>query len=222
MEGFLPLIWVIFWYAASAPFIVYGVWRLKKVVNEHPESKPMLAVAGAFAFVLSSLKIPSVTGSCSHPTGTGFGAIVFGPAVTSVMSAIVLLYQALLLAHGGITTLGANVFSMGIAGPFVAYLAYKTLRRIAGFNIAVFAAATLGDLATYVTTSIQLALAFPAPVGGVLKSLIGFSGIFAVTQLPLAIIEGLVTMLLFKYLLELKPDVFRIFHIDDKAISVEA
>ena len=222
MEGFLPLIWVIFWYAASAPFIVYGVWRLKKIIKEHPESKPMLAVAGAFAFVLSSLKIPSVTGSSSHPTGTGFGAIIFGPAVTSVMSAIVLLYQALLLAHGGITTLGANIFSMGIVGPFVAYLVYKVLSNIAGFNITVFAAATLGDLATYVTTSIQLALAFPAPVGGVMKSFIGFSGIFAVTQVPLAIIEGLVTMLLFKYLLELKPDVFRIFHIDDKATSTEA
>ncbi len=221
MEGFLPLKWVIFWYAVSAPFIVYGVWRLKKVMSEHPESKPMLAVAGAFAFVLSSLKIPSVTGSCSHPTGTGFGAIIFGPAVTSVMSAIVLLYQALLLAHGGITTLGANTFSMGIVGPIVAYLVYKALRNIAGFNITVFAAATLGDIATYVTTSIQLALAFPAPVGGVLKSFIGFSGIFAVTQVPLAIIEGLVTMLLFKYLLELKPDVFRIFHIEDKATSAE-
>jgi cobalt/nickel transport system permease protein len=221
MEGFLPLKWVIFWYAVSAPFIVYGVWRLKKVMSEHPESKPMLAVAGAFAFVLSSLKIPSVTGSCSHPTGTGFGAIIFGPAVTSVMSAIVLLYQALLLAHGGITTLGANTFSMGIVGPIVAYLVYKALRNIAGFNITVFAAATLGDIATYVTTSIQLALAFPAPVGGVLKSFIGFSGIFAVTQVPLSIIEGLVTMLLFKYLLELKPDVFRIFHIEDKATSTE-
>ncbi len=217
MEGFLPLIWVIFWYAASAPFIVYGIWRLKKIVSEHPESKPMLAVAGAFAFVLSSLKIPSVTGSCSHPTGTGFGAIIFGPAITSVMSAIVLLYQALLLAHGGITTLGANIFSMGIVGPLVAYLVYKFLRNMTGFNITVFAAATLGDLATYVTTSIQLALAFPAPVGGILKSLIGFSGIFAITQVPLAIIEGLVTMLLFKYLLELKSDVFRMFHIDDKA-----
>ena len=222
MEGFLPLVWVIFWYAISAPFIVYGVWRLKKVVNEHPESKPMLAVAGAFAFVLSSLKIPSVTGSCSHPTGTGFGAIVFGPAVTSVMSVIVLLFQALLLAHGGITTLGANTFSMGIAGPFVAYLVYKALRGIAGFNIAVFAAATLGDLATYVTTSLQLALAFPAPVGGVMKSFMGFAGIFAITQVPLAIIEGLVTMLLFKYLLELKPDVFRAFHISDKAALEEA
>jgi cobalt/nickel transport system permease protein len=138
------------------------------------------------------------------------------------MSAIVLLYQALLLAHGGITTLGANIFSMGIVGPIVAFLVYKALRNIAGFNITVFAAATLGDLATYVTTSIQLALAFPAPVGGVLKSFIGFSGIFAVTQVPLAIIEGLVTMLLFKYLLELKPDVFRIFHIDDTATSMEA
>lgn len=222
MEGFLPLIWVIFWYAASAPFIIYGVWRLKKIVGEHPESKPMLAVAGAFAFVLSSLKIPSVTGTCSHPTGTGFGAIIFGPAITSVMSVIVLLYQALLLAHGGITTLGANIFSMGIVGPFVAYYVYKAVRIIAGFNIAVFAAATLGDMATYVTTSIQLALAFPAPVGGVLKSFVGFSGIFALTQIPLAIIEGLITMLLFKYLLELKPDLFRIFHIDDKATSTEA
>jgi cobalt/nickel transport system permease protein len=221
MEGFLPLIWIIIWYAASAPFIIYGVWRLKKVMGEHPESKPMLAVAGAFAFVLSSLKIPSVTGSSSHPTGTGFGAILFGPAVTSVMSAIVLLYQALLLAHGGITTLGANIFSMGIVGPFVAYFVYKNLRKIAGFNIAVFVAATLGDMATYGTTSIQLALAFPAPVGGVMKSFIGFSGIFSITQVPLAIIEGLVTMLLFKYLLELKPDVFRIFHIYDKAKFAE-
>jgi cobalt/nickel transport system permease protein len=223
MEGFLPLVWVIFWYAVSAPFIVYGVWRLKKVVNEYPESKPMLAMAGAFTFVLSSLKIPSlVTGSCSHLTGTGFGAIVFGPAITSVMSAIVLLYQALLLAHGGFTTLGANTFSMGIVGPFVAYLVYKALRSIAGFNIAVFAAATFGDLATYVTTSIQLALAFPAPVGGVLKSFLVFAGFFASTQVPLAIIEGLITMLLLRYLLTLKPDVFRAFHISDKAALAEA
>ncbi len=222
MEGFLPLKWVVFWYAVSAPFIIYGVWKLKKVVGEHPESKPMLAVAGAFAFILSSLKIPSVTGSSSHPTGTGFAAIIFGPAITSVMSAIVLLYQALLLAHGGITTLGANTFSMGIVGPFVAYSVYKSLRSIAGFNIAVFAASALGDMATYVTTSIQLALAFPAPVGGVMKSFIGFSGIFTLTQLPLAIIEGLVTMLLFRYLLELKPDVLGLFNITDKAASSEA
>jgi len=222
MEGFLPNPWWEIWFALSLPVVAYGVYRMNNLIKEQRDTLPLLAVAGAFIFVLSSLKLPSVTGSCSHPTGTGFGAIIFGPGITSVISIIVLLYQALLLAHGGITTLGANVFSMGIAGPFVAYLAYKTLRGIAGFNIAVFAAATLGDLATYVTTSIQLALAFPAPVGGIMRSFLGFSCIFAITQVPLALIEGLVTMLLLRYLLALKPDVFSAFHISDKSKLAEA
>jgi cobalt/nickel transport system permease protein len=29
------------------------------------------AVSAAFSFLLSALKLPSVTGSCSHPTGVG-------------------------------------------------------------------------------------------------------------------------------------------------------
>ena len=65
-------------------------------------------------FVLSALKIPSLTGSCSHPTGVGLGAILFGPSVMSVLGTIILLFQSLLLAHGGLTTLGANAFSMAI------------------------------------------------------------------------------------------------------------
>ena len=76
-------------------------------------------MSGAFIFVISSLKIPSVTGSCSHMTGTGLGAILFGPAAVSVLGLIVLLFQAVLLAHGGLTTIGANTFSMAIAGPLV-------------------------------------------------------------------------------------------------------
>ncbi len=70
----------------------------------------LLAVVAAYAFILSAMKIPSVTGSCSHPTGTGLAAIIFGPFVASVVGVIVLLFQAILLAHGGITTLGANTF----------------------------------------------------------------------------------------------------------------
>lgn len=220
MEGFLPVKWAIFWFVISAPFIVHGTGNLKKVLNENPGSKPVLAVAGAFAFVLSSLKLPSVTGSSSHPTGTGFGGIMFGPAITSVISVIVLLYQALLLAHGGITTLGANVFSMGIAGPIIAFYVYRTFRGITGFNIAVFLAAALGDMVTYLTTSLQLALAFPAASGGVTASFMGFAGIFSITQVPLAIIEGLITMLLFRYLLTLKPDIFRGMHINDNDLMI--
>lgn len=207
MEGFLPSPWWQIWFVITAPFIIYGMYQLKRLVNERREALPLLAVAGAFVFVLSSLKLPSVTGSCSHPTGTGLGAILFGPFITSVLGLIVLIYQALFLAHGGLTTLGANVFSMGIAGPIVAWAIFRAGSK-AGLNtlMTVFLAAALADLFTYMVTSFQLALAFPAETGGIMASLLAFGTVFAVTQVPLAIIEGLVIALTFKYIIIVRPN----------------
>jgi cobalamin biosynthesis protein CbiM len=208
MEGFLPLYWCVFWYALALPVVVYGAYKMRKLMKANRDVLPLLAVSGAFIFVLSSLKMPSVTGSCSHPTGTGMGAILFGPWMTSVLSIIVLIYQAIFLAHGGLTTLGANTFSMGIAGPVVGYLVYKGSMK-SGINmyIAVFLAALFADWATYIVTSIELALAFPAASGGVLASFEAFLAVFAVTQVPLAIVEGAVTALMFKYIVQLRSDV---------------
>ena len=181
---------------------------MNKLIKGDRDVLPLLAVSGAFVFVLSSLKMPSVTGSCSHPTGTGLGAILFGPWITSVMAMIVLIYQAIFLAHGGLTTLGANTFSMGIAGPIVAVLIYKAaMKSRINLYIAVFLAATFADWATYLVTSIQLALAFPAASGGVLASFWAFAAVFAITQVPLAIVEGVVTALMFKYIVQLRSDV---------------
>ena len=114
MEGYLPVEWCIVWFIISFIIVAFGIYQIKKIVDENPETKALLAVSGAFMFILSSLKLPSVTGSCSHPCGNGLGAALFGPAVTAVLATIVLLFQAILLAHGGLTTLGANIFSMGI------------------------------------------------------------------------------------------------------------
>ncbi|AKB43504.1 Substrate-specific component CbiM of cobalt ECF transporter [Methanosarcina vacuolata Z-761] len=221
MEGFLPAIWCIVWFAISIPVVALGVYKLNKLVKEKREILPLLAVAGAFVFVLSSLKMPSVTGSCSHPTGTGIGAIMFGPAITAVLSTIVLIYQALFLAHGGLTTLGANVFSMGIVGPVVAYCVYKAgMKANLNLYLVVFLAAAFGDWATYVTTSVELALAFPAASGGFLASFTKFATIFAVTQVPLAIMEGAVSALLFKYVVNVKSDILvEMKIIEDKVVK---
>jgi cobalt/nickel transport system permease protein len=208
MEGFLPLYWCVFWYVISLPVVAYGAYKMSKIMKANRDVLPLLAVSGAFIFVLSSLKMPSVTGSCSHPTGTGMGAILFGPWITSVMSMIVLIYQAIFLAHGGLTTLGANTFSMGIAGPIMGYLVYKgAMKWGVNMYIAVFLAALIADWATYIVTSIELALAFPAASGGVLASFEAFLAVFAVTQIPLAIVEGAVTALMFKYIVQLRSDV---------------
>lgn len=80
------------------------------------------------------------------------------------IGAVVLLFQALLLAHGGLTTLGANIFSMAIVGPFVAYGVFRLARSLgASLAVGVFLAACLGDLLTYITTSVQLVDGFPGP-----------------------------------------------------------
>ncbi len=127
MEGYLPPAFCIAWGIVCLPFLVLGFRSLNRRVQENRRSITLIAMAGAFVFVLSSLKIPSVTGSCSHMTGTGLGAILFGPCAVSVLGIIVLIFQAVLLAHGGLTTLGANCFSMAIAGPILSWLIYKVV-----------------------------------------------------------------------------------------------
>ena len=125
MEGYLPAGYCIAWGAVCLPFLAAGYLRIRKLVKEQKKALILLAMSGAFIFVISSLKIPSVTGSCSHMTGTGLGAILFGPSTVSILGIIVLVFQAVLLAHGGLTTLGANTFSMAIAGPLFSFGIYK-------------------------------------------------------------------------------------------------
>lgn len=195
MEGFLPVKHAVGWSVAAAPFVAYGLHSINKRIKNNPEQRMLLGVAAAFTFVLSALKMPSVTGSCSHPTGTGLGAILFGPAAMAPIGAVVLLFQAILLAHGGLTTLGANIFSMAIVGPFAAAAIYRMAKAAKlPFALSIFLAASLADLLTYVTTSAQLALAFPDPSGGFAASFAKFAGVFAITQIPLAVSEGFLTV----------------------------
>ena len=197
MEGYLPGGACIAWGALCVPFVLAGLFSIKKALTENPQLLTLLAMSGAFIFVISSLKIPSVTGSCSHMTGTGLGAILFGPAPVSILGIIVLLFQAVLLAHGGLTTLGANTFSMAIAGPFLSWGVFQICKKLnVNRRVSVFLAAALGDLFTYCITSLQLALAYPSENGGVAASALKFLGVFAPTQLPLAVIEGILTVLI--------------------------
>lgn len=194
MEGFLPPKWAIAWGLVCVPFWIMGLKRIKEITKENSDKKILLALAGAFIFVLSALKIPSVTGSSSHPTGVGLSVILFGPSVTAILGTITLVFQAGLLAHGGFTTLGANSFSMAIAGPVLSYVIYKSLCK-KNKGLAIFLAASFGDLLTYCITSLQLALAHSGNVG-VMVSFMTFLKIFAITQVPIAIIEGLLTKMI--------------------------
>ncbi|WII09123.1 energy-coupling factor ABC transporter permease [Methanomassiliicoccales archaeon LGM-DZ1] len=207
MEGYLPLEWCIIWYLVMIPFVVLGFRKIVRIVRSHPEQRMLVALSGAFIFLLSSLKLPSVTGSSSHPTGTGLAVVLYGVFVCSSLSMIVLIFQALLLAHGGITTLGANCVSMGIIGPAAGLLAWRLLR---GLRVRVvpsmFAAAFFADLTTYVVTAVQLTICYHSNGWG--AAFTDFMTTYAVTQIPLSFVEGMLFAMFAKYLLITRPDIF--------------
>jgi len=219
MEGFLPISHSVVWSAVALPFIVAGVIKIKKLLRDNRRLLILLAMSGAFVFIISALKVPSVTGSSSHMTGTGLAAILFGPLVACVLGLIVLIFQALLLAHGGLTTLGANTISMAVAGPIIAILLFKCGTKLKiNRSVTIFIAAAFGDLFSYIITSGQLALAYPSETGGVMASLVRFLGVFAPTQAPLAVLEGVLTVLIFMALEKFaKPELEQIGLLEARA-----
>jgi cobalt/nickel transport system permease protein len=206
-DGILPAQAWITWYVISALFVVVGIWEIKKRSEENLHYKPLLSMVGVAVFVISCMHLPvPVTGSCSHPCGTPLAAIVVGPWATTVISAIALFFQAIFLGHGGITTIGANNFSMGILGGMSGYLSWKIFRKFGSpIWLAAGIAGFVGDVMTYLTSAFELALSLHGNVSLVKQWMIFFLG-YGPTQLPLAIFEAIFTAAVIQVMVNRRPD----------------
>ena len=206
-EGILPLSWAVFWFLTAVPFLAYGLYRLKKLSREDLSFKPLVGLLAAFVFIISCLPVPVPSaGTCSHPCGTGLSAILVGPGISILIAGVALLIQALFLAHGGLSTLGANLMAMGVMGSIAGFVTFKLMRGLR-LNLAVagFAAGLLADWATYFTTSVVLA----SGIRGESAFLPLFWKIviaFIPTQLPLGILEGAMTAGMVILLSKKRPD----------------
>lgn len=206
-EGILPLQWSVFWFVVATPFFVYGLYKLKTEASTDVSYKPLVGLIAAVVFIISCMPIPVPTaGTCSHPAGTAISAILLGPFVSVVVASVALLIQALFLAHGGLSTLGANILAMGVAGSFAGYFVFKSLRSVkAPLYVSGFFAGIAADWATYAITSVELATGLMGETGFVelfLKVLIAFIP----TQLPLGIVEGVMTAGVVTLLYKKRPD----------------
>jgi cobalt/nickel transport system permease protein len=207
-EGLLPLGWAGVWFALAVPFMAFGLAQLRRRAVGDLSFKPLVGLLTAVVFIISCMPIPVPTaGTCSHPAGTGISAVLLGPWISVLVASAALLIQALFLAHGGLSTLGANIVSMGIAGSFAGYLVFIGLRKLkvpvitAGFLAGIFA-----DWGTYLATAAELALG----IKGSEDFLPLFTKItiaFIPTQLPLGIIEGAMTAGVVGLLLRKRPDI---------------
>lgn len=207
-EGILPLHWAGAWYAVALPFVAYGIIEIRRKKPVVPAYMPLIGMVSAAVFIISAMPIPVPTaGTCSHPAGTGLAAIIIGPFATIVATSVALLIQALFLAHGGLTTWGADIASMGIAGGLSGYLVFKMLARLrVPLTAAAFCAGLFSDWATYAATSFALALG----LGGTQGFAAMFKAIavaFVPTQLPLGILEGFAAAGFFAFMLKRRPDI---------------
>lgn len=206
-EGLLPFNWAAIWFAAALPFFAWGLYSLNKRSREDLSFKPLVGLMAAVVFIISCMPIPvPFAGTCSHPCGTGISGILVGPAISVVITAAALLIQALFLAHGGLSTLGADIVSMGVMGSFAGFLTFRALRSVrVNMAVAAFMAGLFADWATYFMTSVELAAGIRGDAAFLplfWKVLIAFIP----TQLPLGILEGAMTAGMVVLLYKKRPD----------------
>jgi cobalt/nickel transport system permease protein len=206
-EGILPFGWALLWGAVALPFLAIGLARLKRGSGTDLSFKPLVGLMAAAVFIISCIPVPvPVAGTCSHPCGTAMSAILLGPFISVVVAAVALLIQALFLAHGGLSTLGANIVSMGVMGSFVGFLVFKLLRAgKAGLFVSAFAAGLAADWATYLSTAFILASGIKGS-DPLMPLMIKIAMAFVPTQLPLGVLEGAMTAGMVGLLQKKRPD----------------
>jgi cobalt/nickel transport system permease protein len=190
----------------------WGVAGMKRFVQEQPERKPLLGMAGAFIFLVSLIPIPAFMGTCSHPCGTPLAGILLGPGIGTALAGLSLLMQALLFAHGGFATLGANILALGFCGAGGGWLFFRIGRKL---GLPLLAAAALGglmgDVLTYLASGGILAghLAFlaPNPQYSFAGYLAAIMAAYIPVQLPIALGEMMVTGVALRAIGRQRPEV---------------
>jgi cobalt/nickel transport system permease protein len=200
VDGTLPVAQAAVYAVGAGITVAFGVRQYYKNSIKRIDYKIISGLFTAFVFMVTVIEIPLPFGSTEHPTGTPLMALFMGPLVTAFLSTVVLLLE-LLFREGGITTLGANVLSLGMAGGLAGWGVFKLLKKLPlGLFFPAFMAGLLGDLVVYLVTAIQLTLGNTSGKGFFYYFIAYLPG-----QLPLAIIEGLFTGLVLQFLYKRRP-----------------
>ena len=114
---------------AAAPVVGLSITKVKAQLKENKELAPMLGIAASLSFLLMMFNVPIPGGTTAHAVGGVLLSILIGPYAASLALTVAFLLQALLFGDGGILALGANIFNMAIAMPFVGYAVYHFFRK---------------------------------------------------------------------------------------------
>ena len=199
-------------YTAAALCLMGGGARsMRRFAEGDPEKRPLLGMAGAFIFFVSLIPLPSFAGTCSHPCGSPLAGILLGPWIGVALTGLSLFLQAAFFAHGGFSTWGANVVSLGVGGAFGGWLTFRLARR-AGCPLWLAGAlgGLIGDLLTYLLAGLSLSAALanaPTPKFTFTGYLAAIYAAYLPVQGPIALGEMLITGLALHYIHQQRPGI---------------
>jgi len=200
--------------------VSFAFWSvaLKKIKKElSVKQVPYLAMAAVFSFLIMMFNIPIPGGTTGHAVGAGIIAVLLGPWTAVIAVSVVLIIQALVFGDGGITAIGANCFNIAVIMPFVAYWVFRMIKGKSTapgrLSIAAFFSGYVSLTVSAIVVALQLGiqpLIAHAPDGGPLYAPYPLSVALPVMALEhlllFGIVEGVVTVLLFKYFLKNEPE----------------
>jgi cobalt/nickel transport system permease protein len=167
-DGYLgPQTYVVFW-IIMIPVWVIAARKVKKTLKSR--QIPLLALGAAFSFIIMMFNVPVIGGSTGHAVGATLIAILLGPWAAVIAISIALVIQAGLFGDGGITSLAANCFNMGVVMPFVGYYMYRLIagdspsnsRRVVSSGVAAYVAIVVAAIVAGVEFGLQPYIAHTA------------------------------------------------------------
>ncbi|MGH3793879.1 MAG: energy-coupling factor ABC transporter permease [Pseudonocardiaceae bacterium] len=182
--------------------------RAKRELTE--QQLPLAGLAAAFFLVLEAPIIPIAVGTSGHLLGGTLAVALLGPWLGPVVITVVTVVQALFLGDGGLSTLGLNLVNLALVPAVLGYPVLIGLRRVlprapTWTALAAGVAAIVSVLAGALLFTAEYAVGGAAgvPPHTVAVSIIGVYALVAV-------IEGVVTALVVRGLLALRPDLVRL------------
>lgn len=199
--------------AVSLGVVAYSLKKTGKELGER--TVPLLGVTAAFIFAAQMLNFPVAGGTSGHFLGAMLAVALLGPYAAAIVMTVVLVVQALGMADGGITALGANVFNMGVIAVFVSFGLFILLKKLVprtltGRLAAVAIASWISVLLASLSCSLELAVSGTVPLGVALPAM-------ASVHMIIGLGEALITTAVAAAVFVARPDLVKSFDLPPAA-----
>ena len=205
-DGFLNVATAATTYVVSAGGVGYAVKEAGKRLGER--HVPLMGVMAAFIFAAQMLNFPIAGGTSGHLVGAALAAILLGPWAGALIMSCVLIVQCLIFQDGGLLSLGANIFNMGIVASFVSYYVYRAIGKLIGDSrkgtlLGGLVAAWGSVFVASIFCAIELAVSGTSPIGIALPAMAGIHAL-------IGIVEGLITVAVLSFVMATRADLLEL------------